>query len=565
MNNRLIEKRIKMRWRDTSNPVKPLRFQVSQVRHFVDGLRRVKSELSKLRPTDTNIIEKTFSVILVSIHLLLRRKQGKKFVIVVSVPKNNWTIWRDKNYILEKNSLVTELLQTSALVSTGNERDYRPFWNLHSKEISTRLWLPTETDCRELPLNLSNGSCTRRELKSPSLTKKNTGPQNKSSQRIFFPSSQSTLVSKWENEGIRSKKIRLKPTPSQRIVLKKWIEHSRFTYNKGVDEINRDSKSANFQTLRNKFVTGNVKGKRNENVPDWLLETPKDIRAETLKELTSSFKGNITKLKRRQIKYFDLKHRTKKTPGYVMTIPKTAIKILDKKIKIYGKYIKDGIKIKEKPGEIHHDCKLEWRYPNHFYLIIPYKKGFEAGNKKKSIVALDPGIRKFMTGFSKSETFEFHPSSKIDRYNQEIDRIKSKVNNKRRAILKRTLKIRNIVREFHYEVINYLTKKYKTILLPSFDSQELFGKRRVIHRSSARKLNYLSHYKFKERLKHRCDLTNTELYIVDESFTSKTCTRCGVLNNVGSCEVYECQACELIIDRDVNGARNIFIKNVDFC
>ena len=71
-------------------------------------------------------------------------------------------------------------------------------------------------------------------------------------------------------------------------------------------------------------------------------------------------------------------------------------------------------------------------------------------------------------------------------------------------------------------------------------------------------------YKFKERLKHRCDLVNTKLHIVDESFTSKTCTRCGSLNNVGSSEVYECRVCELVIDRDVNGARNIFIKNVKF-
>lgn len=113
-------------------------------------------------------------------------------------------------------------------------------------------------------------------------------------------------------------------------------------------------------------------------------------------------------------------------------------------------------------------------------------------------------------------------------------------------------------------MINYLTRKYKKILLPSFDSQELFGKRRVIHRSSARKLNYLSHYKFKERLKKRCELVDTKLYIVDESFTSKTCTGCGSLNNVGGSEVYKCRVCDLVIDRDVNGARNIFIKNVEF-
>lgn len=549
-----------MRWKLTSPQEKPLKFRKSQVRHFVDGLKKVKLELLKLRPTDINIIKKTFSIVLVSIYLLLKRK-GKKSVIAELVPKNNWMTWKDKSYVLEVNTLSIELLQTSGLVLTGTEKVFKPFWNSHSRENSKKLWLPIETDYQELPLSSSNGFLKKMELISSSLKTKKKEQENKNLQKTFSPSSPSTVVSKWEKEDIRVKKILLHPTPEQKIILRDWFFTSRAIYNNGVDKINEDGKNANFMKLRNELVTSKRNGVKNENVKDWMLKTPKDIRADTLKELVGAFKGNMTKLKKKLINHFDLSHKTKKETSYSIPVPKTAIKILDKQVKIYGRYIRDGIKIKEKKDfDLEHDCKLEWRLPNRFYLIIPYKRKFEEIEKEKDIVALDPGIRKFMTSYSQEEVCQFHIRDKIEKYNKEIDSLKSNKKG-RKGILKRYFRINNLIREFHYEVINYLTRNYKTILLPTFDSQEFFGNRRVINRKSARALNNLSHYKFKERLRHRCNLTNTSLFIVDESFTSKTCTGCGIINNVGGSETYKCSSCHLEIDRDVNGARNIFIKN----
>ena len=54
-----------------------------------------------------------------------------------------------------------------------------------------------------------------------------------------------------------------------------------------------------------------------------------------------------------------------------------------------------------------------------------------------------------------------------------------------------------------------------------------------------------------------------KLFLVDESFTSKTCTRCGWLNqSLGKSKTFVCKNCDLNIDRDINGARNILIKNI---
>jgi transposase len=74
-----------------------------------------------------------------------------------------------------------------------------------------------------------------------------------------------------------------------------------------------------------------------------------------------------------------------------------------------------------------------------------------------------------------------------------------------------------------------------------------------------------SFHRFLEKLKFKCENTNTKLYIVTEEYTSKTCTFCGVINNVGSSEIYKCKECKSVIDRDVNASRNILIKNLKPC
>ena len=49
---------------------------------------------------------------------------------------------------------------------------------------------------------------------------------------------------------------------------------------------------------------------------------------------------------------------------------------------------------------------------------------------------------------------------------------------------------------------------------------------------------------------------------MNEAYTSKTCSECGYLKrNLGGSKVYHCDECGSVMDRDVNGAKNIFLKN----
>ncbi len=63
-------------------------------------------------------------------------------------------------------------------------------------------------------------------------------------------------------------------------------------------------------------------------------------------------------------------------------------------------------------------------------------------------------------------------------------------------------------------------------------------------------------------LLNKCKEYGSELIEVTEEYTSKTCTMCGIQSEKYSKERKKECKCWYQIDRDINGARNIMIKNV---
>ena len=54
-----------------------------------------------------------------------------------------------------------------------------------------------------------------------------------------------------------------------------------------------------------------------------------------------------------------------------------------------------------------------------------------------------------------------------------------------------------------------------------------------------------------------------KINIITEEYTSKTCGRCGWLNNnLSNKDTFKCRSCGLHISRDINGARNILLKHL---
>ena len=352
----------------------------------------------------------------------------------------------------------------------------------------------------------------------------------------------------------------------QKKVFKKWIGTSRYVYNRALHATKQGEKM-NFYQLRNKYVIA----KNNPLVKEWETETPKDIRAEAINDMTKAFKSAMSNLKNNNIQKFNLQYRSKKRESSIV-IPKTAIKMSNNNLFIYKTYIKDKIKLSKdkslKNLKFEHDCRLK-NDGGMWFLYIPVKRKLDEKVADKESCAIDPGTRKSHTIYSEEIIIKIGiRKEQIKKLQIKIDKLnslRSKKIIKKSHYNKRNNKIqtrvRNLVDELHFQTISYLTNNFKTIFIPEFESQEIVK----VNKSKQFRRNLLSlrHYTFKERLKTKSKLKKGCTVIVcTEEYTSKTCGRCGRLVNVGSSEVFKCNKCDLIIDRDVNGARNILIKQI---
>ena len=61
---------------------------------------------------------------------------------------------------------------------------------------------------------------------------------------------------------------------------------------------------------------------------------------------------------------------------------------------------------------------------------------------------------------------------------------------------------------------------------------------------------------------YKCKAEGCSLIIMNEAYTSRTCSCCGFLNPKSMSKAFECKRCDVAVDRDLNGARNIMLKTL---
>ena len=209
----------------------------------------------------------------------------------------------------------------------------------------------------------------------------------------------------------------------------------------------------------------------------------------------------------------------------------------------------------------------------------------------RKVVALDPGVRTFLAGWSPDGTaFKLGTSGKDggrgcsgELYRRilgacKLEGMAQTARGKERRKLRdraarRRARIKNLVNELHYKTIRFLTSRYDVIVLPPFGVRSMgkrfeaaILKRRRIGKKTAGQMYALGHCMFRERLLKVSKRTGTAVWIMSEEYTTQMCGLCHSLNkNVGGSKTYRCvnPTCGASYDRDVGGgARNIFLKNV---
>ncbi|BCS82708.1 putative transposase [Cotonvirus japonicus] len=372
----------------------------------------------------------------------------------------------------------------------------------------------------------------------------------------------------------------------------------------------------NFQYWRNLLI------KSNEDLPEnekWMSEIPYDTRQLVIKNILTNYKSAITNLKNGNINSFDVKYKTRKNKNQFFFVDYRAIKedlslwknkifgalgMRKGEIKWFDEYMKKyfvknfnkekpkkGTKRKSKDLYERKDMIITREYPGMYYLHIPYTKEIpKQPIKKESIVSIDPGVRSFHAFYDPegscgkigdglaSKIISMYEKvdnliSKITKTNTENNDLGYKTNKRRRQNMRKQCawlrtKIKNIVKDHHWKTASYYCSNYKYIVIPKLDTDSL--KRRIrktfkFNKSSPmiRKMMVLSHSKFIERLQYKSQEHGSHILVVDEHYTSMTCGNCGMLHKkLGSNKIFKCPYCKEIIDRDVNGARNILIKTL---
>jgi putative transposase len=326
----------------------------------------------------------------------------------------------------------------------------------------------------------------------------------------------------------------------------------------------------NMFALRNRFVNAC-------NIPKskkYLLDTPKHVREGGLTDLVTAVKQNIQKGG-----HFEMKYRSKKDVQSIV-IPKVAIKLLKDEgtLKMYPTFLQNALKANIKDvDKIENDCRLVMDKLGRFYLHVPMHLDYAFENqegKKECWASLDPGVRTFLTLYSPDGLalrFGHNDNIRFIRLCKHLDKLVS-VKNETKGRKKRRLfkaeqrirnKIKNLVNDVHWKVINYLLSNFTDIVIPPFAINDMTKRtQRVINNKTVRCLYSWRHFTFRQRLIQKARLRNVNVFVRGEEFTTKTCTNCGNLNNVKGKKIISCPKCNLTVDRDVSGARNIFLKNV---
>ena len=134
-----------------------------------------------------------------------------------------------------------------------------------------------------------------------------------------------------------------------------------------------------------------------------------------------------------------------------------------------------------------------------------------------------------------------------------------------RAFRKMSLHLHNRVKDLHLSVANWLSSHYNYIVMPKFESQKMSSRQqRKISCKTVRNMMTWCHGMSLKRLLYISQkYDDCHIIICKEDYTTRTCGACGyITNSVGGGKTFKCTsgACDFIVDRDLNGARNIALK-----
>ena len=460
---------------------------------------------------------------------------------------------------------------TSAEALTGNAKDCSPYWNDFTKELSSALWLPTATASRGSASNSSNGLHTKtEELSWFSITR--TQAPSPNLPRIFSPSSIPSLADSTDSAATvkQSSKTRLYPGRKQRQTIKLWLDAARWCYNKTIETLREPGTTASWKKIKTSIINA---------TPLRLQPAPYQVKSiavrdackavSNAKKYNASLKQDQAQGLRTDQEFAIPGFRSRRNPRQNCFIPAKAVFQNGVYPRLLG-----NLKMAEQPPGNHGDSRLTLHNGQyHLSASIQYNPDLEqqASREWDRVVALDPGIRTFITWFSETDAGHIAQGAfgRIQRLCQHLDNLISKTakaprtkrRNMQKAADRMRNRIRNLIDELHHQTARFLVDDFDLILLPTFETQDMSKKGgRKLRSKSVRSLLTFAHYRFQRFLLWKAYQTGAKVLLTNEAYTSKTCSWSGeIVNKLGGARYITGQD-GVTVERDINGARGVFLR-----
>jgi len=500
--------------------------------------------------------------------------------------------------IIEKHKLFHNNKLLPSIVREYNaDITIKPFWNAQIQKLSDKLYLPSSD-------NLYESDAIDRTFTSESWFNIDSYVNQEEPYRL-----KTKAINTSVNELFKTKQIKLFLNDEQRKYMKKIIGTYRYYYNRCVSFLNNyDKKTKTSWYLVNPsdtntkiiiVVNGNpynfikMNNVLKKNPPTWLLPNfPTRLMNAAFKECFDRFNACLD-ISCKTKRPFKFNYKSKKEIYQTINIEKNVFPCnsngLFSRWKIQGSYVFRDINTHDnfKDYEIHDSSITYHRILKTFVLNLTHTIQ-SSPTSINNVCAIDQGVRTPFTIYSTDRVMKIgrNWTEKIMKVCKEVDIIQSRIDKKtyytkdkygnktvyiltserrralRKALHRKIRYIKNLRTELHNKCVRYLCETYSTIILPPFEVKEMVVNLRT---EIARRMYTLGFYQFKTRLRNKAMEYNINVVEKREPFTSKTCGKCGnIKHNLGTAERYDCNRCGLHIDRDMNGARNILLRNIKY-
>ncbi|CAD6888915.1 unnamed protein product [Tilletia laevis] len=386
-----------------------------------------------------------------------------------------------------------------------------------------------------------------------------------------------------DGETWRTHKVRILPTTPQKEILRQALGTYRWTYNRALNILKTSTgRSPDLTALRQQCVNRSAFG--GDDSMAWVFRTSYRIREQACIEAFEAF----AEMRKRQGNINRLRFRKKRALFGSMRVRGDAWKGRTDITEEYGSGgVINGLKDSDgRPfgdidaGEpitatIEGNITILWEN-GVWYLMVPFQTSRTKSDVATGprICAIDPGIRTFATVYDPLRQRALQWGGKNNHQQllkvaRKVDSLlsrmaKPEVGHRKRYKMKIAAnryrrKLKSLATEIHRKLAHWLSKHYDTVLLPSLSAPQISARgQRRIGTPSVRQMSAWAHGKFRQRLMDKMHYLE-----VPEDYTSRTCSECGTDHpGLGGNSTFACpsEQCRMRADRDVNAAKNIFIK-----